>query len=92
MVGYLFNLYSFSISAYISHHKLQNVKQPICVDITTPVDQWKDGQFDPNSYNLIYNANMIHISPWATAIVSIFIYILFNTIYHTVVYEFIKYD
>ena len=25
----------------------------------------------PGSYDVIYNANMIHIAPWATAIVSI---------------------
>ena len=61
----------FSISAYSAHHRLQNVKPPVYIDITVPVEQWKNGLFTPNSCHVIYNANMIHIAPWATAVVSV---------------------
>ena len=67
-----------SISAYIAHHNLENVKPPVHVDITMPVEQWKNGNFTSNSCDIIYNANMVHISPWATAVVSAFLIIKHN--------------
>ena len=59
-----------SISAHIEHHKAQNVKEPLKIDITTPVQKWQGGQFSSDSRDLIVNINMIHISPWTTAVVS----------------------
>ncbi|KAL4238681.1 hypothetical protein ACF0H5_003388 [Mactra antiquata] len=56
-----------SIQAYISHFKLQNVLSPLCIDITQPVTTWP-GELKPSSYDVMYNANMVHISPYRTAI------------------------
>ncbi|XP_060551882.1 methyltransferase-like 26, partial [Ruditapes philippinarum] len=56
-----------SISAYTAHHRLSNVKPPITIDITTPVTSWSE-KISPASCDVIYNANMVHISPWETAI------------------------
>ncbi|XP_052781572.1 UPF0585 protein CG18661-like isoform X2 [Mya arenaria] len=56
-----------SISAYISHCKLGNVQQPLKIDITAPVTSWP-GDITAGSYDVIYNANMVHISPWSTAV------------------------
>ncbi|XP_053392298.1 methyltransferase-like 26 isoform X2 [Mercenaria mercenaria] len=56
-----------SITAYISHHKLSNVKPPSKIDITVPVTSWP-GMINAATCDVIYNANMVHISPWETAV------------------------
>jgi SAM-dependent methyltransferase len=50
-----------SISAYIAEQGLSNVRPPLVLDVMA--SEWLPGnaQFD-----LIYCANMLHISPWAT--------------------------
>lgn len=45
-----------------------NVKNPMKIDITTDFHQWGDGIFKPNSLEYIYNANMMHISPYQCSI------------------------
>jgi len=58
-----------SIQAYIDHEGLSNVKSPVVVDITKPIDEWpKAVPTDGGCLDGIYCANMIHISPWACSI------------------------
>ena len=66
------SLYAFSISAYKDHYGLQNVKEPFPLDVTSPVESWNAGS-QACSLDAVVNMNMIHISPWDTAIVSLFI-------------------
>lgn len=56
-----------SIQAYINKTGVTNVLQPQYLDITQPINQWKQQErLQPNSCDAIINANMIHISPWET--------------------------
>ncbi|KYQ57676.1 UPF0585 protein C16orf13 like protein A [Trachymyrmex zeteki] len=55
-----------SIAAYA--HGYSNIKTPIGIDITTDYRLWGNGNFKPNSLEYIYNANMIHISPYQCTI------------------------
>eukprot|EP00105_Crassostrea_gigas_P017603 XP_011435450.1 PREDICTED: UPF0585 protein C16orf13 homolog isoform X1 [Crassostrea gigas] len=57
-----------SISAYKEHYGLQNVEEPFTLDVTTPVESWKDGNLQSASLDAVVNMNMIHISPWDTAV------------------------
>lgn len=57
-----------SISAYKEHYRLQNVEEPFTFDVTTPVESWKDGNLQSGSLDAVVNMNMIHISPWDTAV------------------------
>ena len=50
-----------SISAHIAEQGLGNVRPPLVLDVMAPEWLPGDAQFD-----LIYCANMLHISPWAT--------------------------
>jgi SAM-dependent methyltransferase len=50
-----------SISAYIAEQGLGNVRPPLVLDVMAPEWLPGDAQFD-----LIYCANMLHISSWAT--------------------------
>ncbi len=50
-----------SISAHIAEHGLSNVRPPLVLDVMAPTWLPGDAKFD-----LIYCANMLHISPWAT--------------------------
>lgn len=50
-----------SISAYTTEHGLSNVHPPRILDVMAPEWLPSNQQFD-----LIYCANMLHISPWAT--------------------------
>jgi SAM-dependent methyltransferase len=50
-----------SISAYIEEHGLGNVHPPLVLDVMAP--EWLPGA---EQFDLIYCANMLHISPWAT--------------------------
>lgn len=55
-----------SISAHVNG--LTNVHQPALIDITTNYTTWADGIFTKNSIDYIYNANMMHISPYECSI------------------------
>lgn len=50
-----------SISARITEQGLRNVRPPLVLDVIAPEWLPSDQQFD-----LIYCANMLHISPWVT--------------------------
>ena len=50
-----------SIEALVAQQGLANVQRPVRLDVTTPVWPVGDSVFD-----LVYCANMLHISPWAT--------------------------
>ncbi|XP_076245667.1 methyltransferase-like 26 [Calliopsis andreniformis] len=45
-----------------------NIKHPSRIDITTDFHTWNDGMFKENSIDYIYNANMMHISPYECSI------------------------
>ncbi|XP_021347430.1 methyltransferase-like 26 isoform X2 [Mizuhopecten yessoensis] len=56
-----------SISAFIQHAELSNVNEPVLLDVTTDPGAWAGG-LGEGSLTVILNANMIHISPWDTAV------------------------
>ncbi|XP_032896905.1 methyltransferase-like 26 [Amblyraja radiata] len=49
-----------SISAYIAATRVENVKQPLNIDCAQSWETW--GGLQPNTFDLILNINMIHIS------------------------------
>ncbi|XP_069761827.1 methyltransferase-like 26 isoform X2 [Narcine bancroftii] len=49
-----------SISAYIAVTRVKNVKQPLCIDCSQSWETW--GGLQPNTFDLILNINMIHIT------------------------------
>ncbi|KAG8226376.1 hypothetical protein J437_LFUL007775 [Ladona fulva] len=55
-----------SISAHVAEGRLTNVLPPVKIDIRKPFTSWgPDGEgspFQPSSTDMIYNANMMHIS------------------------------
>ncbi|XP_076751934.1 methyltransferase-like 26 [Xylocopa sonorina] len=55
-----------SIAAYTN--EFSNVKHPLKIDITTDFHIWGDGIFKEASIDYIYNANMMHISPYECSI------------------------
>ncbi|XP_015429465.1 PREDICTED: UPF0585 protein C16orf13 homolog A [Dufourea novaeangliae] len=55
-----------SISAHADG--LANIKHPLIIDITTNFHTWGDGSFMEDSIDYIYNANMMHISPYQCSI------------------------
>ncbi|XP_054263196.1 methyltransferase-like 26 [Macrosteles quadrilineatus] len=54
-----------SIDAFRNHLKISNMKKAARLDVTTSPDTWLDGGISQSSVDYMYNANMIHISPWA---------------------------
>jgi len=50
-----------SIAAYVAQQGLSNVHAPLQLDVMAPHGLPEEARFD-----LIYCANMLHISPWAT--------------------------
>ncbi|KAJ8687258.1 hypothetical protein QAD02_023052 [Eretmocerus hayati] len=46
---------------------LSNVSEPLLIDITKNFTSWP-GNFHEKSIDYIYNANLIHISPWACTV------------------------
>ncbi|WP_457279136.1 DUF938 domain-containing protein [Polaromonas sp. P5_D5] len=50
-----------SIAARITEQGLRNVRPPLVLDVMAP--EWLPGD---SKFDLIYCANMLHISPWAT--------------------------
>ncbi|CAG5133657.1 unnamed protein product [Candidula unifasciata] len=61
-------VYIKSISAFITGKHLKNVLQPMVIDITKPIQKWANQNMKPESYDLILNSNMVHISPWETSL------------------------
>lgn len=57
-----------SISAYIEHTDVKNVHPPLHVDITTLPEELKIDTISQGNVDIMTNINMIHISPWATAV------------------------
>lgn len=54
-----------SIQEYVREAKLQNVLQPLKLDILEPVLNWN---LPKQSYDVILNINMIHITPWECSV------------------------
>ncbi|KJH46925.1 hypothetical protein DICVIV_07005 [Dictyocaulus viviparus] len=55
-----------SIVAYIDHYRLTNVRVPLFIDVSKPVNQWAlPADYGPLSVDVILNINMIHISSQA---------------------------
>lgn len=55
-----------SIVAYIDHYRLANVRVPLFIDVTKPVNHWAlPADYGPLSVDVILNINMIHISSQA---------------------------
>ena len=50
-----------SINAWVTEQDVRNVHSPVVIDVMAP--NWLPGQ---QQFDLIYCANMLHISPWAT--------------------------
>ncbi|XP_003706423.2 methyltransferase-like 26 [Megachile rotundata] len=46
----------------------ENIKPPLKIDITTDFHTWGNGIFKESSIDYIYNANMMHISPYQCSI------------------------
>jgi len=55
-----------SIAAYANGYS--NIKSPMRIDITMDFRLWSNNIFKPNSLEYIYNANMMHISPYQCTI------------------------
>ncbi|KAJ8318029.1 hypothetical protein KUTeg_003120, partial [Tegillarca granosa] len=58
-----------SIVAYTTENELQNVLPPLKIDITQPIETWNCKDLTKESCDIMYNANMVHISPWSTSVV-----------------------
>lgn len=50
------------IAARVAMEGLTNVRAPLCLDVLAP--EWLPG--DPEPYDLIFCANLLHIAPWAS--------------------------
>ncbi|XP_064097654.1 methyltransferase-like 26 [Macrobrachium nipponense] len=55
-----------SIKEYISEAKLENVKEPLVIDISKPLSEWSSTVAE-KSVDVIININMVHITPWKCA-------------------------
>ncbi|KOC67577.1 UPF0585 protein C16orf13 like protein [Habropoda laboriosa] len=55
-----------SIAAYAT--EFANIKDPLRIDVTTEFHTWGNGIFKEASIDYIYNANMMHISPYECSI------------------------
>lgn len=55
-----------SITAYANG--FSNIKQPLHIDIKTDFHIWENNMFKEASIDYIYNANLIHISPYECSI------------------------
>ncbi|XP_037959642.1 UPF0585 protein CG18661 isoform X2 [Teleopsis dalmanni] len=53
-----------SIKAYAAECVTGNILPPVFVDISQDMKQWTN-QFQPASFDYIFNSNMIHITPFA---------------------------
>lgn len=50
-----------SIQAHLASDPRVNVLAPLKIDVCDPYDRW---QLKHDKYDFIFNANMVHISPW----------------------------
>lgn len=55
-----------SINAHANGYS--NIKKATLIDVTTDFWLWGNGIFKPNSVDYMYNANMMHISPYQCTI------------------------
>ncbi|XP_054154335.1 methyltransferase-like 26 [Oppia nitens] len=55
-----------SINSYIKHFNLTNVCPAVQLDVSSPSNRWPI--FESEKFDLIYCANVIHISPWKCTI------------------------
>lgn len=55
-----------SIAAYVAQQSLSNVQPPLLLDVLAAHWLTDDAQGKGPLFDLIYCANMLHISPWAT--------------------------
>jgi SAM-dependent methyltransferase len=55
-----------SINAHANGYS--NIKKSMLIDITTDFSLWGNDIFKPNSVDYMYNANMMHISPYQCTI------------------------
>jgi hypothetical protein len=53
-----------SITVWADQQGVRNVRAPVLLDVMAP--GWSPAQVDFGPFDLIYCANMLHISPWAT--------------------------
>ncbi|XP_015596610.1 methyltransferase-like 26 isoform X2 [Cephus cinctus] len=62
--------YDVKLLESISAHSngMPNIEPPIKIDITKELYTWGNGTFKENSFDYIYNANMMHIMPYAGTI------------------------
>ncbi|XP_074648276.1 methyltransferase-like 26 [Tubulanus polymorphus] len=56
-----------STCGYVAALNSKSVKLPLSVDAAAPVSEWGKGEFQPKSFDIILNINMIHIAPWNAA-------------------------
>ncbi|VDO18563.1 unnamed protein product [Heligmosomoides polygyrus] len=55
-----------SIVAHIDHYRLPNVRVPLYIDVTKPVNHWAlPADYGPLAVDVMLNINMIHISSQA---------------------------
>lgn len=60
-----------SISAYAADCSTGNICQPLYVDISKDLSQWEAKTLEkvkPNSFDYMFNCNMMHISPWLCSV------------------------
>lgn len=50
-----------SIKGHLANDHRDNVSTPLKIDVCDPYDRW---QLKHDKYDFIFNANMVHISPW----------------------------
>ena len=53
-----------SITGWCARHAVTNVRAPVLLDVTTPRWPTEGAAFEPDSLDLVYCANMLHIAPW----------------------------
>ncbi len=53
-----------SITAWAAEQRVSNVRAPVVLDVMAA--SWLPAKHTPEHFDLIYCANMLHISPWAT--------------------------
>ena len=55
-----------SVEDWIAHQPSDNLLPPISLDVTDPLWPVEETSYDGGPFTAIFNANMIHISPWQT--------------------------
>lgn len=53
------------LESIIAHTEdLPNVKKPCTIDVRTDFSTWNSGKFKEQSFDFVYNSNLIHVSPF----------------------------